>query len=71
MVMNNAKVYSCGSNAYGVLGHGEEITRCFGFKPIDLPFSAQVIQVSASDFNAAFLMQSGEVGCFFLFWFYI
>lgn len=64
MVLKDFKVYSCGSHVFGALGHGEQTRRCVELKPIDLPFSAQVIQVSASDHNVAFLMQSGEVGYF-------
>ncbi|KAG7600394.1 Regulator of chromosome condensation RCC1 [Arabidopsis suecica] len=60
MVIKDSKVYSCGTSAWA-LGHGKETRRCFELKHIDLPFSAQVIQVSASDYNVAFLMQSGEI----------
>lgn len=67
MVIKDSKVYSCGRSVWA-LGHGKETRRCFELKPIDLPFSAQVSQVSASGYNVAFLMQSGEVGYFCFFW---
>lgn len=69
MIINNSKVYSCGSNVVGALGHGKETKRCVGLKAIDLSLSAQVIQVLVSDYNAAFVMQTGKVGCFCFFWF--
>ncbi|KAF3442129.1 hypothetical protein FNV43_RR16045 [Rhamnella rubrinervis] len=60
-LISNSSVYSCGSGLCGVLGHGPETTQCVTFTPINFPSVAYVIQVSASNNHAAFVMQSGEV----------
>lgn len=68
IVANNKSVqYSCGLSMFGDLAQWPEARRrCVELKRKerhkDLSFSAQVIQVSASENNAAFVMQSGEVG---------
>ncbi|KAL9145939.1 hypothetical protein ABFS82_13G078000 [Erythranthe guttata] len=61
LLINDFRVYSCGSNICGVLGHGPETTQCAAFTPIGFPSRARVIQVSASHNHAAFVTQSGEV----------
>ncbi|KAB1217236.1 Ultraviolet-B receptor UVR8 [Morella rubra] len=61
LLIKKASVYSCGSSLCGVLGHGPETTQCVAFTQIDFPSLAQVVQVSASQNHAAFVMQSGEV----------
>ncbi|KAG2677887.1 hypothetical protein I3843_12G119600 [Carya illinoinensis] len=61
LLINNSSVYSCGSSLSGVLGHGPETTQCVAFTRIDFPSLAQVVQVSASQNHAAFVMQSGEI----------
>uniref|UniRef100_A0A1J3FWJ4 Ultraviolet-B receptor UVR8 n=2 Tax=Noccaea caerulescens TaxID=107243 RepID=A0A1J3FWJ4_NOCCA len=66
LVTNNSKVYSCGKSDDGALGQGPETRKSERLTPIVFPFSAKVIQVSASEYNSAFVMQSGEVftcGC--------
>lgn len=60
-LISNSSVYSCGSGLCGILGHGPETTQCATFTPIDFPSLAHVIQVSAFNNHAAFVMQSGEV----------
>ncbi|KAK8996694.1 hypothetical protein V6N11_081959 [Hibiscus sabdariffa] len=45
----------------GVLGHGPETTQCVAFTRINFPSPANVIQMSASQNHAAFVLQSGEV----------
>lgn len=62
LLINNSKVYSCGSSLSGVLAHGPETTQCVAFTPIEFPLSAQVAQVSATQNHSAFVLQSGEVG---------
>lgn len=61
MVINNSKVYSCGRSEYAGLAQGEDTRKCVRLTPIVFPFSAKVIQVSVSEFNSAFVVQSGEV----------
>lgn len=61
LVTNNSKVYSCGKSDDGALGQGPERRNSARLTPIVFPFSAKVIQVSASEYNSAFVMQSGEV----------
>lgn len=61
LLINNSKVYSCGSSLSGVLAHGPETTQCVAFTPVEFPFSAQVAQVSATQNHSAFVLQSGEV----------
>ncbi|WZY73601.1 hypothetical protein YC2023_005841 [Brassica napus] len=61
LLINNSKVYSCGSSLSGVLAHGPETTQCVAFTPIEFPFSAKVAQVSATQNHSAFVLQSGEV----------
>uniref|UniRef100_M4DX63 F-box domain-containing protein n=3 Tax=Brassica campestris TaxID=3711 RepID=M4DX63_BRACM len=61
LLINNSKVYSCGSSLSGVLAHGPETTQCVAFTPIEFPFSAKVAQVSATHNHSAFVLQSGEV----------
>ncbi|KAK9006067.1 hypothetical protein V6N11_035116 [Hibiscus sabdariffa] len=46
----------------GVLGHGPETTQCVAFTRINFPSPANVIQMSASQNHAAFVLQSGEEG---------
>ncbi|XP_059661527.1 ultraviolet-B receptor UVR8 isoform X2 [Cornus florida] len=60
LLINGSSVYSCGSSLCGVLGHGPETTQCVAFTRISFPYSAPVIQVSASHNHAAFITQSGE-----------
>ncbi|KAL5571474.1 hypothetical protein UlMin_021071 [Ulmus minor] len=60
-LISNSSVYSCGSGLCGVLGHGPETTQCVTFTRIKFPSSGHVVQVSASNNHAAFVMQSGEV----------
>ncbi|WZZ29099.1 hypothetical protein YC2023_012500 [Brassica napus] len=61
LLINNSKVYSCGSSLSGVLAHGPETTQCVAFTPIEFPLSAKVAQVSATQNHSAFVLQSGEV----------
>ncbi|MBA0747032.1 hypothetical protein Gogos_009500 [Gossypium gossypioides] len=61
LLIRNSSVYSCGSSLCGVLGHGPETTQCVAFTRINFPSLANVIQVSASQNHAAFVLQSGEV----------
>ncbi|KAK8579216.1 hypothetical protein V6N12_069545 [Hibiscus sabdariffa] len=61
LLIRNSSVYSCGSSLCGVLGHGPETTQCVAFTRINFPSPANVIQVSASQNHAAFVLQSGEV----------
>ncbi|XP_039061088.1 ultraviolet-B receptor UVR8-like isoform X2 [Hibiscus syriacus] len=61
LLIRNSSVYSCGSSLCGVLGHGPETTQCVAFTRINFPSPADVIQVSASQNHAAFVLQSGEV----------
>lgn len=63
---NNFKVYSCGLTMFGDLAEWPEARRrCSGSKStLNAWFKGvetQVIQVSASENNAAFVMRSGEV----------
>lgn len=67
LLIHNSKVYSCGSSLSGVLAHGPETTQCVAFTPVEFPFSAHVAQVSATQNHSAFVLQSGEVGCFSLY----
>ncbi|XP_015899091.3 ultraviolet-B receptor UVR8 isoform X1 [Ziziphus jujuba] len=60
-LISSSSVYSCGSGLCGVLGHGPETTQCVTFTPINFPSLVHVIQVSASNNHAAFVMKSGEV----------
>lgn len=62
LLISNSSVYTCGSSLCGVLGHGPETTQCVAFTRVDFPSLAHVVQVSASQNHAAFVMQSGEVG---------
>lgn len=61
LLISNSSVYTCGSSLCGVLGHGSETTRCVAFTRVDFPSLAHVVQVSAYQNHAAFVMQSGEV----------
>ncbi|KAF3951571.1 hypothetical protein CMV_022798 [Castanea mollissima] len=61
LLISNSSVYTCGSSLCGVLGHGPETTQCVAFTRVDFPSLAHVVQVSASQNHAAFVMQSGEV----------
>ncbi|KAF8083585.1 hypothetical protein N665_0765s0026 [Sinapis alba] len=61
LLINNSKVYSCGSSLSGVLAHGPETTQCVAFTPVEFPLSSQVAQVSATQNHSAFVLQSGEV----------
>ncbi|KAH7544169.1 hypothetical protein JRO89_XS15G0120700 [Xanthoceras sorbifolium] len=61
LLISNSSVYSCGSSLCGVLGHGPETTQCVAFTRINFPSTAHVVQVSASQNHAAFVLQSGEV----------
>ncbi|KAK8649362.1 hypothetical protein V6N13_130092 [Hibiscus sabdariffa] len=61
LLIKNSSVYSCGSSLCGVLGHGPETTQCVAFTRINFPSPANVIQMSASQNHAAFVLQSGEV----------
>ncbi|KAE8692287.1 putative E3 ubiquitin-protein ligase HERC2-like isoform X2 [Hibiscus syriacus] len=61
LLIRNSSVYSCGSSLCGVLGHGPETTQCVVFTRINFPSPANVIQVSASQNHAAFVLRSGEV----------
>lgn len=62
LLISNSSVYTCGSSLCGVLGHGPETTQCVAFTRVDFSSLAHVVQVSASQNHAAFVMQSGEVG---------
>ncbi|KAK8584891.1 hypothetical protein V6N13_138834 [Hibiscus sabdariffa] len=62
LLIKNSSVYSCGSSLCGVLGHGPETTQCVAFTRINFPSPANVIQMSASQNHAAFVLQSGEEG---------
>ncbi|XP_044474081.1 ultraviolet-B receptor UVR8-like isoform X2 [Mangifera indica] len=61
LLISNSSVYSCGSNLCGVLGHGPETTQCGALTRINFPYAAHVVQVSATQNHAAFVLQSGEV----------
>ncbi|KAG2681952.1 hypothetical protein I3843_11G168100 [Carya illinoinensis] len=61
LLINNLTVYSCGTNLCGVLGQGPEATQCVAFTRIDFPSLAQVMHFSATQYHAAFVMQSGQV----------
>ncbi|XP_050218366.1 ultraviolet-B receptor UVR8 isoform X2 [Mercurialis annua] len=61
LLISNSSVYSCGSSLCGVLGHGSETTQCVSFNRITFPSLARVVQVSASQNHAAFVLESGEV----------
>ncbi|XP_040988459.1 probable E3 ubiquitin-protein ligase HERC4 isoform X2 [Juglans microcarpa x Juglans regia] len=61
LLINNSTVYSCGTSLCGVLGQGPEATQCVAFTRIDFPSLAQVMHVSATQYHAAFVMQSGQV----------
>lgn len=68
LLISNSSVFSCGSSLCGVLGHGPEITQCVSFTRINFPSAAHVVQVSASENHAAFVLQSGQVCNFFFSW---
>ncbi|KAH9650810.1 MJK13.9 protein [Citrus sinensis] len=61
LLISNSSVFSCGSSLCGVLGHGPETTQCVSFTRINFPSAAHVVQVSASENHAAFVLQSGQV----------
>ncbi|XP_031284117.1 PH, RCC1 and FYVE domains-containing protein 1 [Pistacia vera] len=61
LLISNSSVYSCGSSLCGVLGHGPETTQCGALARINFPYAANVVQVSATQNHAAFILQSGEV----------
>ncbi|KAK4576639.1 hypothetical protein RGQ29_027262 [Quercus rubra] len=61
LLISNSSVYTCGFSLCGVLGHGSETKLCVAFTRVDFPSLAHVVQVSASQNHAAFVMQSGEV----------
>ncbi|KAJ8764710.1 hypothetical protein K2173_007799 [Erythroxylum novogranatense] len=61
LLISNSSIYSCGSSLCGVLGHGPETTQLVAFSRINFPLSASVVQVSASQNHAAFVLKSGEV----------
>ncbi|GLT67309.1 hypothetical protein SLA2020_396270 [Shorea laevis] len=61
LLISNSSVYSCGSSLCGVLGHGPGTTQCVEFTRLSFASSAPVVQVSASQNHAAFVLQSGEV----------
>ncbi|KAJ0044880.1 hypothetical protein Pint_04484 [Pistacia integerrima] len=61
LLISNSSVYSCGSSLCGVLGHGPETTQCGALTRINFPYAANVVQVSATQNHAAFILQSGEV----------
>jgi len=64
LAISNSSVYSCGSSLFGVLGQGSEKTQCSAFTRINFPPLERVAHVSASNSDAVFVMQSGEVcGC--------
>nr|XP_011459388.1 PREDICTED: ultraviolet-B receptor UVR8 isoform X1 [Fragaria vesca subsp. vesca] len=61
LLISNSSVYSCGSSLCGVLGQGAKTKLCVTFTRISFPSRAHVVQVSASQNHAAFVMHSGEV----------
>ncbi|KAL6554266.1 hypothetical protein OROMI_019939 [Orobanche minor] len=61
LLINESRVYSCGSSLCGVLGHGPETTQCVEFTPITFPCRTQVTHISASHNHAAFVTESGKV----------
>ncbi|XP_050369480.1 ultraviolet-B receptor UVR8 isoform X2 [Argentina anserina] len=61
LLISNSSVYACGSSLCGVLGQGPETKLCVKFTRMRFPSRGHVVQVSASQNHAAFVMQSGEV----------
>lgn len=61
LLIHDSSIYSCGSSLCGVLGHGQDITQCAAFMPINFPSLSRVVHVSASHNHAAFVVESGEV----------